>query len=98
QWKEISREVTHEVLFFPGRLAVHRMVRPKFVPIAERTACPIIAKAPARFCHDFVSASLAIEIVLAKYLEHGALHRLEQRFARMGFDLVRQTQSDTVER
>ncbi|MCC5842528.1 MAG: IS66 family transposase [Opitutales bacterium] len=98
QWKEIRRDVTHEVLFHPGHLAVHRMVRPRFVPVADREARPIIAKAPARFSHDFVSASLAIEIVLSKYLEHGALHRLEQRFKRMGLDLPRQTQSDTVER
>ena len=97
-WKEIAREVTREVLFYPGRLAVHRMVRPKYVRAAHREACPVTAKAPARFSHDFVSSSLAIEIVLAKYLEHGALHRLEQRFARMGLDLPRQTQSDTVER
>ena len=98
QWKEIRRDVTHEVVFHPGHLAVHRMVRPRFVPVADREARPIIAKAPARFSHDFVSASLAIEIVLSKYLEHGALHRLEQRFRRMGLDLPRQTQSDTVER
>ncbi|MCH8541793.1 MAG: IS66 family transposase [Opitutales bacterium] len=98
QWKEIRREVTHEVIFHPGHLAVHRMVRPRFVPVADREARPITAKAPARFSHDFVSASLAIEIVLSKYQEHGALHRLEQRFKRMGLDLPRQTQSDTVER
>jgi transposase len=98
QWKEIGREITHEVLFHPGRLTAHRMVRVKFTRVNDRAACPIIAKAPVRFSNDYISASLAIEIVLSKYLEHGSLHRLEQRFARMGVDLTRQTQSDTVER
>jgi transposase len=98
QWKEIGREVSHEVLFHPGRLILHSLVRVKFTRIDDRSACPIIAKAPVRFSNDYISASLGIEIVLSKYLEHGALHRLEQRFARMGVDLTRQTQSDTVER
>ena len=97
-YEEISQEVAYEVIWEPARLSRHEIVRKKFRIKADRAACPIIAKAPARFCCDYASISLAVQIVIAKYLEHGALHRLEKQFKRMGADISRQTQSDIVER
>ena len=97
-WKEFDREVTYEVMVQPTRLFRHRIVRIKYRSKINRDAPPIIAKAPIRFCTNYASISLAVYITLSKYLEHGALYRLEQKFARMGADIVRQSQSDIVER
>ncbi|TVP80959.1 MAG: IS66 family transposase [Puniceicoccaceae bacterium] len=97
-WKEIGETVTHEVLVHPTRLSRRRIVQKKFVSRSDRDAAPIIAKAPIRFSSSYVSTSLAVYIVLNKYLEHGALHRLERKFVRLGADITRQCQSDVVER
>lgn len=98
QWKEIDEIETFEVLVHPTTLSRHRIVRKKFVRVDDRDAAPIIAKAPVRFSASYVSTSLAVHIVLGKYLEHGALHRLERQFVRLGADITRQSQSDAVER
>ena len=97
-WKEIGEVVTEQVVVHPTWLSRERTVLKKYVLIADREAAPIIAKAPVRFSASYVSISLAVYIVLNKYLEHGSLHRLERKFARLGADITRQCQSDTVER
>jgi hypothetical protein len=97
-WIEIPGEITYEVLVQPTRLTRRKIDRKKFVKREQREAAPIIAKAPVRFSASYVSTSLAVYIVLNKYLEHGALHRLERKFARLGADIARQCQSDAVER
>ena len=98
QWKEIGEEVTYEVLVNPTTLSRHKIVRKKHVEVSDRQTAPIIARAPVRFSTSYVSISLAVYIVLNKYLEHSSLHRLERKFARLGADITRQSQSDTVER
>lgn len=98
EWKEIGEVVTYEVLVHPTSLSRHKLVRKTFRNLANRDSAPVIAKAPIRFSASYVSTSLAVYIVLSKYLEHGALYRLERKFARLGADITRQSQSDTVER
>jgi len=97
-WTEIPGVVTHEVLVHPTRLSRRRIVQKKYVRRDDRDAAPIMATAPIRFSSSYVSISLAVYIVLSKYLEHGALYRLERKFARLGADITRQSQSDIVER
>ena len=97
-WKCIDEETTYEVIVHPTRLSRHKITRRKFCNKKNREACPIIAKAPVRFSTNYASVSLAIYVILSKYLEHGALNRLEQKFARLGADITRQSQSDIVER
>jgi len=97
-WKELPSVVTHEVLVHPTRLSRRKIVQKKYVRRGERDAAPIMATAPIRFSSSYVSISLAVYIVLSKYLEHGTLYRLEQKFARLGADITRQSQSDIVER
>jgi transposase len=98
QWKEIGEEVTYEVIVEPAKLYRHRIVRKKYCNVIDRSASPIMPKAPARFCSDYASTSLAVHIAIGKYLDHGSLNRLQQQFARMGADIPRQTQSDIIER
>jgi len=97
-WTEIPGEITYEVLVQPTRLTRRKTERKKFVKRQQPEAAPIIARAPIRFSASYVSTSLAVYIVLNKYLEHGALNRLERKFARLGADIARQCQSDAVER
>ena len=97
-WKEINEVVNFEVLVHPIRLSRHRIVQKKFVKRGDRDSAPVLAKAPIRFSASYVSASLAVYIVLNKDLEHGTLYRLERKFARLGADIPRQSQSDAVER
>lgn len=98
QWQEIGEETTYEVIVEPAKLSRHAIVRKKFRHVVDREISPIIAKAPPRFCSDYASISLAVHITIGKYLEHGSLNRLQKQFTRMGVDIPRQTQSDTVER
>jgi transposase len=97
-YRKIGEIVTYEVLVHPASFTRHRLVQEKYVPIDDRDAAPIMAKALIRFSASYVSSSLAVFIVLSKYLEHGALYRLEQKFVRMGADIPRQVQSDAVQR
>ena len=97
-WKELDAETTYEVLVHPTRLSRHKIVRKKFVKCDNRDTAPVLAKAPVRFSASYISTSLAIYIVLSKYLEHSTLYRLERKFARLGADIPRQSQSDAVER
>lgn len=98
QWKEIGETVTQEVLVHPTTLSLHEITTKTYKNAGDRDAAPITAKAPVRFSASYVSISLAVYIVLGKYLEHGTLYRLEQKFARLGADITRQSQSDVVQR
>ena len=98
QWEEIGEVVTEEVLVIPTKLGRHLIRSKKYRNKEDRTSAPIIAKAPIRFSSSYVSSSLAIYIVLNKYLDHSTLYRLEKKFERMGLEMTRQSQSDAVER
>jgi transposase len=98
QWEEIGEVVTEEVLVVPTKLGRHLIRSKKYRNKEDRTSAPIMAKAPIRFSSSYVSASLAIYIVLSKYLDHSTLYRLEKKFERMGLEMTRQSQSDAVER
>lgn len=98
QWEEIGEVVTEEVLVVPTKLGRHLIRSKKYRHKQDRTLAPIMAKAPIRFSSSYVSASLAIYIVLSKYLDHSTLYRLEKKFDRLGLQMSRQSQSDAVER
>lgn len=98
QWEEIGEVVTEEVLVIPTKLGRHLIRNKKYRNKEDPASAPIVAKAPIRFSSSYVSASLAIYIVLNKYLDHSTLYRLEKKFERMGLEMTRQSQSDAVER
>jgi hypothetical protein len=95
-WEEIGEIVTREVIVKPTTLGAHEIVRKKYRRKIDRSAAPIIAKAPIRFSSSYVSISLAIYITLGKYLEHNPLCRLEKKFLRLGLEISRQSQSDII--
>jgi transposase len=97
-YREAGSEESVEVIYRSARIELHKIVRKKFVAKACPKSAPVVAKSPPRFSSSFVSASLAVAIVLDKYAFHGTLYRMERKFGQMGIDLSRKTQSDAVER
>lgn len=97
-YREAGSEESVEVIYRSASISLHRIVRKKFVAKDSPQSAPVVAKSPPRFSSSFVSASLAIAIVLDKYDFHGTLYRMERKFRQMGIDLSRKTQSDAVER
>jgi transposase len=95
QYREIEGEECVEVIYHKASVSLHKIVRRKFAP---KQGAPVVGKSPPRFSSSFVSASLAIAVVLDKYSFHGTLYRMERKFREMGLDLSRKTQSDIVER
>lgn len=98
QYREIEAEECVEVVYRKPSLYLHRIVRRKFVSRRCGQCAPVVGKSPARFSSSFVSASLAIAVVLDKYSYHGTLYRMERKLRELGLDLSRKTQSDIVER
>jgi len=98
QWEEIGEVITQEVLVIPTKLGLLQIRSKKYRNKQDCSSAPIIAKAPIRFSSSYVSLSLALYIVLSKYLDHSTLYRLEKKFERMGLEMTRQSQSDAVER
>lgn len=97
-YREAGGEESVEVIYKSARISLHKIVRKKFVAKDSPQSAPVVAKSPPRFSSSFVSASLAVAIVLDKYDFHGTLYRTERKFRQMGIDLSRKTQSDAVER
>lgn len=97
-YREAGSEESVEVIYKGARIELHKIVRKKFVAKDSPKSAPVVAKSPPRFASSFVSASLAVAIVLDKYDFHGTLYRMERKFRQMGVDLSRKTQSDAVER
>lgn len=97
-YREAGSEESVEVIYRSASISLHKIVRKKFVPKDSPQSAPMVAKSPPRFSSSFVSASLAVAIVLDKYDFHGTLYRMERKFRQIGIELSRKTQSDAVER
>jgi len=93
-YREIGEpEVTEIIDLEPVKFIKVRQVFPRYVLIADRTAAPLTAPRPARvLLGGLASVRLLVHVILAKYLEHMPLHRLEQSFkTRCGVGISRKT-------
>ncbi len=99
-FKRIGEEVTEELDVVPTKFFKRRIIRPKYVRIADRSKPPVLAPAPKRIIdNSYASAGLLLNIVLAKYCDHLPLYRQAQIFkTRFGVELSRQTMSDWMYR
>jgi transposase len=99
-FKRIGEEVLEELDVVPARFFIRRIIRPKYVRIADRSCPPVLAPAPKRILdNSYASAGLLVNVVLAKYCDHLPLYRQSQIFkTRFGVDLSRQTMSDWMYR
>ena len=95
-FKRIGEEVTEELDVVPTKFFKRRIVRPKYVRIADRSLPPVVARAPKRIIENsYASAGLLINIVLGKYADHLPLYRQSQiNKTRHGVDISRQTMAD----
>jgi transposase len=95
-FKRIGEEVVEELDVVPTKFFKRRIIRPKYVRIADRTQPPVVAPAPKRIIENsYASAGLLVNIVLAKYCDHLPLYRQSQIFKRrFGVEISRQTLGD----
>ncbi len=97
-WRRIGEEVSEELDYEPGRFLRRRLVRPKYVRVADTQAAPIVAKLPEKLLERGILApGLLAHIVIGKYADHLPLYRQEQIYLqRHGVGLSRQTMANGV--
>tara|TARA_R110002050_G_scaffold98609_1_gene204817 strand:+ start:124 stop:1644 length:1521 start_codon:yes stop_codon:yes gene_type:complete len=97
-FERIGEEVTEEIDVLPMKVIVRRIVRPKFKRKGQRDAVPQIAALPPRVVPGGLpGAGLIAFLLVAKYVDHQPLYRLEKSFAqRCGVRLPRQRLCDWI--
>jgi transposase len=92
----IGQEVTRELDVILPKYFCRRYIRPKFVPIGDRSAVPMIAPLPRRLVPGgYLSAGLGTDICVKKFVDHLPLYRQEQILkSRFDIDLSRKTMCD----
>lgn len=95
-YRRIGEEVTEEIDVVPMKVIRRRIVRPTFVRRDQPDRAPFTAALPARVVPGGLpSAGLIAFLLVAKYVDHLPLYRLEKSFAqRFGVKLPRQRLCD----
>lgn len=98
-WRQMGEEVSEELDYRPGRFIRRRIVRPKYVRVADSESAPIVAPLPEKLIErGLLAPGLLAHIVIGKYADHLPLYRQEQIFQqRHGVSLSRQTMANGVE-
>lgn len=99
QWRLIGQEVSEQLDYEPGRFLRRRLVRRKYVHVADPDRAPIIAPLPEKLQErGLAGAGLLTHILVSKYCDHLPLYRQEQIFVqRHKVNLPRQTLARWVE-
>ena len=81
-FREIGRpEVTEIIDLEPAKFIKIKQEFPRYVRKGDRSSAPLTAPRPPRVLLGGLAAvRLLVHVMLAKYLEHMPLHRLEQSF------------------
>ena len=97
-YDRIGEEVTEELDVQPMKVIRRRIVRPKFKRKASAGAVPFNAALPARVVPGGLpAAGLVAYLLIAKYVDHLPLYRLEKSFKqRFGVKLPRQRMCDWI--
>ncbi len=97
-YERIGEEVTEELDVLPMRVIKRRIIRPKFKRKAQPDAVPFTAALPARVIPGGLpAAGLIAYLIVAKYVDHLPLYRLEKAFAqRFGLKIPRQRMCDWI--
>lgn len=95
-YERIGEEVTEELDVVPMKVIRRRIVRPKFKRRGQAGAVPFISPLPARVIPGGLpAAGLIAFLLVAKYVDHLPLYRLEKSFKqRFGVKLARQRLCD----
>ena len=79
-WREIGQEVREQLDYRPGSYFRRRVVRKKFVSIAQPHQAPIIAPLPPSLQDGCLAApGLIAHVIVSKFCDHLPLYRQEQR-------------------
>lgn len=92
-WRRIGEERSDRLDYQPGKIFIHRLVRPVFVRVADRDAAPVIARLPPRL-QDGLAATPALiaHTLISKYADHLPFYRQEKILAtRHGVAIGRNT-------
>jgi transposase len=81
-FREIGEpEITEIIDLEPAKFIKIKQIFPRFVRKGDRTGAPLTAPRPKRvLLGGLASVRLLVHIILAKYLEHTPLYRMEQSF------------------
>jgi transposase len=91
-WRQIGQEVTEQLDFEPAHFFKRRLVRRKYVQIAQPFAAPIIAPLDTLQDRCLAAPGLIAAIIVGKYVDHLPLYRLEQIYGtRHDVKIPRQT-------
>ena len=99
-FREIGQpEVTEIIDLEPAKFIKIKQEFPRYVRKADRSRAPLTAPRPPRvLLGGLASVRLLVHVILAKYLEHMPLHRLEQSFKlRYGVNISRKTMGGWVQ-
>lgn len=99
QWRFIGQEVSEQLDYEPARFLRLRIIRKKYVHVADPDRAPILALLPEKLLERGVAGpGLLAHILVSKYCDHLPLYRQEQIFAqRHKINLPRQTLARWVE-
>lgn len=92
-WRRIGEEHSDRLDYQPGKIFIHRLVRPVFVRVADRDAAPVTAVLPPRL-QDGLTATPALiaHTLISKYCDHLPFYRQEKILAsRHGVAIGRNT-------
>ncbi|WP_161554899.1 IS66 family transposase [Ereboglobus luteus] len=90
-YEKISEEHTVELDITPPKLVKRLYIRPKYRRRGNRAHPPVVAPAPARpVPGGYASAGLIAYIIIAKYVDHLPLRRLERMSAHWGMQILAQ--------
>ena len=97
-YERIGEEVTEEIDVRPMKVIRRRIVRPKFKRKGNADAVPFVAPLPPRVVPGGLpAAGLIAFLLVAKYVDHLPLYRLEKSFLqRFGVKLPRQRLCDWI--
>jgi len=94
----IGEEITERLCYKPAELHVERIIRGKFACGSCKEGVVPAPLPPHILPRSGVGVSLLVHLVLAKYLDHLPLCRIERGFARMDIDIDRGLMCDWLMR
>lgn len=96
-YEKISEERTVELDITPPKLVKRLYIRPKYRRRGNRAHPPVVAPAPVRpVPGGYASAGLIAYIIIAKYVDHLPLRRLERMLAHWGMQIPAQNMVEWV--
>jgi transposase len=93
----VREESSERLDLIPARLIRRRTVRPVYACTACKDQSPVQVPMPPQVIHKGICGpGLLAHVVLAKYLQHLPLYRVQQEIARFGVEITRTTLADWV--